>query len=183
MRYGNADGTNAAFLREGALGRYVTSLASFKCPGDKSLTELGGRRYPRVRTYGMNGMMGSQVRRRGVVDGEVLLKRGDLARVQRPEIYVFMDLHEDTIDVCNVSVAGQPPNLCIWSGAPANRHGRGGTLSFTDGHAIVKRWTDPGLLLPVTGQYRYGLNGSECADWIWLWQRTTRKIGYPDPAP
>jgi prepilin-type N-terminal cleavage/methylation domain-containing protein/prepilin-type processing-associated H-X9-DG protein len=182
MHYGNGDGTNVAFLKDQALGRYVPSLASFKCPGDKSSTELGGRKYPRVRTYGMNGFMGTQARRAGVIDGEVLLKRGDLARVQRPEIYVFIDQHEDTIDVCNPSVAGNPP-LCIWDGAPANRHGRAGTLSFTDGHAEIRKWRDPGLLQPVSGEQRFGHVSAECDDWLWLWERTTRHIGYPDPAP
>jgi prepilin-type N-terminal cleavage/methylation domain-containing protein len=182
MHYGNGDGTNVAFLKDQALGRYVTSLASFKCPGDKSLTELGGRKYPRVRTYGMNGMMGSRSRRAGIIDGEVLLKRSDLARVQRPEIYVFIDLHEDTVDTCNVSVGGHPAGL-IWDFLPANRHGRAGTLSFTDGHAMIKKWRHPGLLQAATGEQKVGLESWEARDWYWLWERTTRKTEFPDPVP
>jgi prepilin-type N-terminal cleavage/methylation domain-containing protein len=183
MHYGNADGTNAALLRDGVLGRYVPSLASFKCPGDKSLTQLGGGKYPRVRSYGMNGAMGSQVRRAGIIDGEVILKRSDLARVQRPELYVFVDQHEDTIDVCNVSVGGHPMAL-IWDFAPANRHGQAGTLSFMDGHAVVRRWRDPALLLPVTGEQRAPFSTPDSPDWMWLWERTTRRLGgYPDPVP
>jgi prepilin-type N-terminal cleavage/methylation domain-containing protein len=182
MRYGNPQGTNAAFLREGALGKYVGSLGSFKCPGDKSLTPLSSGKHPRVRSYGMNGVMGSLARRAGVVDGELLLKRSDFARVGRPEYYVFIDLHEDFIDVCNVSVGGHPVGL-LWDFAPAVRHGRGGTMSFTDGRAEIRRWRDPRLHLPVTGNQQVGLATPDSEDWVWLWQRTTRKIGYPDPVP
>src|SRR6266480_7084272 len=63
MRYGNPDGTNINYVvgqREGSLGPYLKTYRVFKCPSDKSLTTLSdGVSYPRVRTYSMNGGMGS----------------------------------------------------------------------------------------------------------------------------
>jgi prepilin-type N-terminal cleavage/methylation domain-containing protein len=63
MRYGSPDGTNADYVigqRQGSLGTYVKTQVSFRCPGDLSRTVLGdGVSYPRVRSYSMNGWMGS----------------------------------------------------------------------------------------------------------------------------
>jgi prepilin-type N-terminal cleavage/methylation domain-containing protein len=65
IRYGNPDGTNIDYLisqREGSLGPYVKTHKIFKCPTDRSETTLAdGKSYPRVRSYSMNGNMGTRV--------------------------------------------------------------------------------------------------------------------------
>src|SRR5207302_5720236 len=64
MRYGKPDGTNTDYIigqREGSLGTYVKTHLIFKCPTDRSVTKLAdGRSYPRVRSYSMNGAMGTR---------------------------------------------------------------------------------------------------------------------------
>src|SRR2546428_12441749 len=64
MRYGLPDGTNIDYIigqREGSLGPYVKTEKIFKCPTDRSVTKLAdGRSYPRVRSYSMNGFMGTR---------------------------------------------------------------------------------------------------------------------------
>src|SRR6266571_4259380 len=64
IRYGNPDGTNIDYIigqREGSLGPYLKTPKMFKCPADKSLTKLAdGNSYPRVRSYSMNGFMGTR---------------------------------------------------------------------------------------------------------------------------
>src|SRR5439155_20363179 len=66
IRYGKPDGTNIDYLiarREGSLGPYLKTYQVFKCPPDKSLTKLDdGKSHPRVRSYSMNGAMGSIAR-------------------------------------------------------------------------------------------------------------------------
>jgi prepilin-type N-terminal cleavage/methylation domain-containing protein len=50
------DSTNAALLlgpAPGRIGVYVKSPHLFKCPSDQSWIELGGQRWPRVRSYAM----------------------------------------------------------------------------------------------------------------------------------
>src|SRR6266511_2100826 len=64
MHYGKSDGTNIDYIipqREGSLGPYVKTHLIFKCPTDRSRTTLaGGKSYPRVRSYSMNGFMGTR---------------------------------------------------------------------------------------------------------------------------
>src|SRR5213075_1041071 len=63
MRYGNPDGTNIDYIighHEGSLGAYLKTEKIFKCPTDRSKTTLtDGKSYPRVRSYSMNGFMGT----------------------------------------------------------------------------------------------------------------------------
>src|SRR6266496_4148006 len=89
MRYGNADGTNIDYVigqREGSLGPYLKNYRVFKCSSDKSLTTLSDdNSYPRVRSYSMNGGMGSTAHSpEGLA--AIVLKRGDIASGPRPEL-------------------------------------------------------------------------------------------------
>ncbi len=69
IRYGNPDGTNIDYiigLHEGSLGPYVKTHKIFKCPTDRSKTTLlDGNSYLRVRSYSMNGFMGTRALNNG----------------------------------------------------------------------------------------------------------------------
>ncbi len=82
--------------------------------------------------------------------GECFLKLGEWNRFNRPGWIVFMDTHEDTMDLCIFALA-QDATHGTWGGYPASRHGRAGTLGFVDGHVELKRWVDPRTTPPVTG--------------------------------
>src|SRR5205823_6178989 len=104
MRYGNPDGTNIDYVigqRQGSLGQYLKTYQVFKCPSDKSVTKLSdGNAYPRVRSYSMNGAMGSVLWSAITPKVATFLKRSDLTLGVRAELCVFMDIHEDHIDDC-----------------------------------------------------------------------------------
>src|SRR5437899_10751082 len=52
----NPDNTNEVFLKNSLLSPYgADSLRVWKCPADKVLSTIGGKRYPHVRTVSMNG--------------------------------------------------------------------------------------------------------------------------------
>ena len=108
MRYGNPDGTNVDYVigqREGSLGPYLKTWHVFKCPSDKSLTTLSnGVSYPRVRSYSMNGNMGSTAHSPQGLSAS-FLKRSDIASGPRPELCVFLDIHEDHIDNCQYTIS------------------------------------------------------------------------------
>src|SRR5205823_2527074 len=145
IRYGNPDGTNVDYVvgqREGSLGPYLKTYHVFKCPSDKSLTKLDdGKSHPRVRSYSMNGNMGS-IERAGVTPQvAVFLKRGDIARGPRPELCVFLDIHEDYLDICQYIISWDSGRESFFN-LPASRHGGSGVLSFTDGRAEIHRWKD-----------------------------------------
>ena len=181
IRYGNPDGTNIDYLtgqREGSLGPYVKTHAIFKCPTDHSQTSVGGKSYPRVRSYSMNVFMGTTVK----VDGNVwtvFMKRSDLNRKIRPEFFVFMDVHEDFLTYCNFDLSNDVLwNQQVWLDLPAARHGGSGVLSFIDGHVEIHRWKDAATLQPVRGTFRGGISGPISApgsrDFQYVWERATR---------
>jgi prepilin-type N-terminal cleavage/methylation domain-containing protein/prepilin-type processing-associated H-X9-DG protein len=149
--YTDPDATNVDYLmgeREGSLGRYVQSVRLFKCPGDRSRVTLADGTYPRLRSYTMNGHMGTRVL--WGAGGEVFLKLDEWNRFNRPGWIVFMDTHEDTMDLC-IFALGRDATYGVWGIYPASRHGRAGTLGYVDGHVEMKRWVDPRTTPPVTG--------------------------------
>jgi len=145
MRYGNRDGTNIDYVigqREGSLGPYLKTHQVFKCPSDRSVTKLSdGKAYPRVRSYAMNGAMGSTLWSAVTPMVATFVKRGDLAKGIRSDLCVFLDLHEDFIDFCQYGLNWDGGRE-IFDHLPAGRHGGSGVLSFTDGRAEIHRWRD-----------------------------------------
>src|SRR5947207_2242715 len=104
MRYGNPDGTNTDYVigqREGSLGPYVKTPKIFKCPADRSKTKLAdGIFYPRVRSYSMNIFMGTKIRAgSGPLEDTwtIFMKRSDINIGPRPDLFVFIDVHEDSL--------------------------------------------------------------------------------------
>ena len=179
IRYGNPDGTNVDYLigqREGSIAPYVKTHRIFKCPTDRSKTTLADdKSYPRVRSYSMNSVVGSNW---GVAPGVVVfLKRGDFAKFPYPMIFVFIDVHEDYVDYCHFGVpTGWANNAQAWGYLPASRHAGSGVLSYQDGSAEIHRWRDARTLQSVTGVYQWSnvtkpVPGSP--DWRYLKDRFT----------
>jgi len=109
IRYGYPDDTNIDYIigqREGSLRPYVRTEKVFKCASDRSLTKLDdGKSYSRVRSYSMNGAMGSTLWSAITPLVSTFSKRGDLAKGIRSELCVFMDVHEDYIDDCQYTIS------------------------------------------------------------------------------
>ncbi len=164
--------------RVGSLSRYVQSGRLFKCPGDRSRAKLEGGLYPRLRSYTMNGQMGSPVQ--WTVGGEVFLKMGEGERFPRPGWIVFMDTHEDTMDFCGFVLA-RDATYGAWSAYPASRHGRAGTLGYVDGHVELRRWVDPRTVVPVMGPDQFPVKlgnvfGSPDFHYVWMRSQKLRPI-------
>jgi len=180
IRYGNADGTNIDYLvgqREGSLGPYLKTYQIFKCPSDKSRTKLDdGKSYPRVRSYSMNGAMGSSLWSAITPLVSTFLKRSDLARGIRPELCVFMDMHEDYLSICQYGLNWDRGRESF-DHLPASRHGRSGVLSFTDGRAEIHRWKDARTYQPVKGVQGVPVSVFGSPDWRYVYQVTTKDLG------
>src|SRR5439155_3116494 len=116
----------------------------FKCPTDRSNTKLAdGNSYPRVRSYSMNGNMGTRALDNGGYGASAtFLKRGDFQKAGRTDYLVFIDVHEDFLTTC-LFVLDRDKNIEVWAHMPASRHARTGVISYTDGHAEIHRWRDP----------------------------------------
>ena len=183
IQYGNPAGTNIDCImgqREGSLGPYVKTHKIFKCPTDRSKTALGaGTTYPRIRSYSMNGHMGTRVLKiGGNVDDLTFLTRAELTTTAQTEFFVFMDEHEDSLSEClfylNHGFPTGSVGLQVWEKIPASRHAGSGTISFTDGHAEIHKWKDARTLVPVKGIFQAGANANGSPDWRYVWERETK---------
>ncbi|SRR6266536_3017770 len=186
MGYGKPDGSNVNYIigeHQGSLGPYVKSEKVFKCPTDRSTTRLSGdKSYPRVRSYSMNGNMGSRAADNGGTGATLtFLTRGELGTAPRTEIFVFMDEHEDSLTTC-VFYLDRDKNWERWSRIPTSRHSGSGVMSYTDGHVEIHRWRDSRTFVPVKGVFQGGILATGSQDWKYVWERETKgTAAFGDP--
>ncbi len=143
MQDNHADSTNTIPIQNGLLYLYNKSAAIYRCPSDLGRSMFGSRRYPRVRSYSMNGYMN------GVDVGLVFFnqrgykvnkKTSDITAPPPARVLVFLDEHENSIDDGHFGFA---PEGDQWMNLPASWHSRGCSFSFADGHAEKFVWRDP----------------------------------------
>ena len=186
--YGQAEGTNPLFLMGtnvggenlGLLGVYLKTPAIFKCPADRSLSLVNGRKLPRTRSCAMNGFIATEAITVGLggPPGSFTVPRvfriSDISLVGRGDLLVWADIHEDALGSCAMNL---PSNIFekAFEDTPGSRHGRAGTCSFTDGHVELHRWVDPATVFPATGIFHGPILADQNRDWIWLRQRMTRQ--------
>jgi prepilin-type N-terminal cleavage/methylation domain-containing protein len=171
------DNTNVANLSGALLGSYTKSTDIYRCPGDK----VPGARGTRVRSMSMNGQMGGVT-----TDSQLVNQWGNHANFNRffkttdiispgPALtWVFIDEHADSINDGFFRVDLHQHNN--WYDLPASYHGESGVLSFGDGHAEVRKWSDSSISdRPVTQiTYSYGTAVATPNDDLrWLQDRTS----------
>jgi prepilin-type N-terminal cleavage/methylation domain-containing protein/prepilin-type processing-associated H-X9-DG protein len=156
------DRTNHLFLEKGLLYSYVNSRGTYKCAADKSES---------VRSMSMNAWM-NPISYEGELDNanyKVFRKTGD---VMSPSMtWQLIDENPNTINDGWFLVKPNAPN--VWRDVPAAYHNRAGGLSFADGHAEIKRWTDKSV---VSQAGTYSRKDAGSSDLDWLIERTTYKI-------
>jgi len=174
------------------------SLAIWKCPSDRSSVMVNGQSKPRVRSMSMNVWIGGFIGTDGMLSGNpifyyndvdkvqggrkwrVYLKESDLANPGPANLWLLMDMREDSIDWGNFAtdMRGWPdhPEQRGFYDLPASYHGQAGGLSFADGHAEIHRWRDPRTMPPVVnnGFVLDHLPSPDNADVGWLQERATR---------
>jgi prepilin-type N-terminal cleavage/methylation domain-containing protein/prepilin-type processing-associated H-X9-DG protein len=185
--YGEADGVNSLMLtgtnvnrtQVGLLGPYLQTARIFKCPADRSLSLVDGRKLPRSRSCAMNGFIATDaiIVGLGAPDGTFprVFKVGDIAAVGRGDLLVWMDVHEDRLRSCAANIVDSPFGAGF-ENAPGWRHGKAGAVSFADGHVELHRWVESTTLVPVTGVRQGPFYHGRNRDWLWLRQRMTRQI-------
>jgi prepilin-type N-terminal cleavage/methylation domain-containing protein/prepilin-type processing-associated H-X9-DG protein len=160
---GLAKNSNADFIRKGLLWDYITKLEVYKCPGDKDPNNK--------RSMSMNAWMNPIGTEGKLVSTHVQFKKQ--GQIRNPsQTWVTIDENPQKInDGWFVVYATQ----LTWADVPASYHNNAGSLSFADGHAEIKRWTDSGIL----GKRPGGIPSAEfpadrpATDLSWLQERTT----------
>jgi len=182
MDFTGTDNTNTLFLtdpKHASLGPYHKSPAVHHCPADQSTATIGGVAYPRVRSVAMNNWVGDY---QGAAQGiayemltqyRIFLKSGDI--LAPAKTWVLWDEREDSIDDGWSVVSMKTGAGMNWPNFPASYHNRAGGISYADGHAEIRRWTDPRTTPPIVKGSRplNIITSPNNADIIWIQERTT----------
>ena len=162
------ESTNALLLRQGRLFPYLNQTVTYRCPADLSSNQGVWR----VRSYSMNGWVGSRIMERESHPAEfrTFVRDGELAAAGPSRIWTLIDEHETSINDgwFQVTMDDHRP----FASFPADRHDGGYGLSFADGHVETMRLRDPGSRPPGA---RVGPLNAPNADWLRLKQLTTTR--------
>ena len=144
----------------GSLGNYTKIAGVYKCPADK--TSYGAE--PRVRSASCNCYMGASSLEPNVNrQYKIFKKTTDFdSRLGSSDAIFFLDENPDTINDGFLLGSADPSGL---GDRPAVNHGKSSSISFGDGHAALKKWTDV-FLHPNSG-------GFVKSDSAWLAQHLT----------
>ena len=171
-------------IRKSLLWNYCgESTAIWRCPSDRSSVPVEGRRLPRVRSYSMNFYVGGWDR--GPYDPRfrVYSKLGQMNAPGPSELFVFLDMREDSINYSNfiTEMLGWPDSPEQYRFAqydyPASYHSNAGNFAFADGHAESRRWRDARTSPPLVKDQLldlWNLPSPSNPDIRGLQERTTR---------
>lgn len=158
-----SDSTNLTLIRQGKLFPYASQVALYRCPADPSRTGD----MPRVRSYSMNGWIGSRYMETypGSSGFRTFVRDSELSAAGPSALWVIVDEHEASIDDgwFLVTMDDRQPFVSF----PATRHERSYGLTFGDGHAEFYKLLDPKTQLPANETSR------DNSDWQRLKQVTT----------
>jgi len=181
--------TNTAWIGNGQIYPYLKNFGIYRCPADTSgyrngtVYPIGGAGDARVRSMSMNSWInpvGNDVNM-DFTDYIVYRKDSDVTRPGSANLWVFIDecpySINDGLFLEMTSTTTGPPVASAWTDIPASYHGGAGGISFADGHAQIRKWTD-GAVLKFRNLAGAGINGtptqdSKKTDLNWLLVQTT----------
>jgi prepilin-type N-terminal cleavage/methylation domain-containing protein len=185
----NTDNTNTVYLKNSLLGIYNGSLDIWRCPADKSMSTIFGRRYPHVRTMSMNNWIGDYdaINDPGnnppYTSGfKIILRTSDMTAPAPSGTYVLLDERADSINngFYALMMDGFPDHqsaqkIVDW---PSNYHNGAGGFSFADGHSEIHRWLDPRTTPPSKSDFHLSghIASPNNPDVFWLQQHATGKM-------
>ena len=191
----NRDNTNLLYLigtrkqmgdRYPKLGPYTKSPGIYKCPSDKYTCDINGKEMPRVRSVAMNGYIEGGLydptlsSTTSSIHGRGWRKYDILSHIIDPspsDLWIFADEHPDSIN--NGGFVLYPHTDTIWRNLPANYHNGACGYAYADGHAAIKKWSDPmPRLEPVQKRMRLdysnaGSIGGKARDYWWVISHST----------
>lgn len=159
FRPNNRDNTNFLYLIGSKkqmgelypkLGPYSQSASIYKCPSDKYTCKINRRELSRVRSVSMNGFIEGGLydpamnMKTSSIHGRGWRKYDMLSHIVDPSpsnLWIFADEHPDSIN--NGGFVLYPLPARTWRNLPANYHNGGCGYAFADGHAVIKKWSDP----------------------------------------
>jgi prepilin-type N-terminal cleavage/methylation domain-containing protein/prepilin-type processing-associated H-X9-DG protein len=163
--------TNRALYTIGLLAPYLNNqLGVYKSPAD----QLPSKNGPRIRSYSMNGQMGTIYTMKSInFDTPALLyaKESDINKPSPADAFVFCEESPYTINDGYLEIASQSSDPGF-PDVPAAYLGGGCAFSFADGHAQAHKWATS-VLINATAAFPTLIGGNKNADWIWFSQHST----------
>src|ERR1039458_3685785 len=112
-------------------------------PADNSSITSFGSSYPHVRSMPMNTWMGPIAPYAGITTVVFYYKESSLINPGSANAWIFID--ENPISINDGSFICDP-QIQDWIDCPASYHNNTGGVAFADGHAQIRKWTDPTVL-------------------------------------
>jgi prepilin-type N-terminal cleavage/methylation domain-containing protein/prepilin-type processing-associated H-X9-DG protein len=131
------------WIRAGLLFPYVNNISVYKCPADKSSVSSFGASYPHVRSMSMNTWLSPVKPYDNITTVLSYYKESSLINPGAANLWVFLD--ENPISINDGSFICDP-QIPEWIDCPASYHNQAGGITFADGHAQIRKWTDPTVL-------------------------------------
>jgi prepilin-type N-terminal cleavage/methylation domain-containing protein/prepilin-type processing-associated H-X9-DG protein len=179
MSSGGTASTDPVLIKAGSMYSYLKSFALYKCPADiKTQPGSTGIKAPTTRSISMNGWFNPLPNSAGYFGGGVARTYKKQTDIRSPvNTFVTIDESPGTINdgwfMCDPF--GYPTT---WVDIPASYHNRAGGISFADGHAQIKKWTDSAVLtygLPGGPTGNFVPEGTPAGDLKWLQSLSTEK--------
>ena len=183
--------TNILWIKLGQIYPYVGQVGVYRCPADHSTYLNMNHTYPngglgeaRLRSMSMNAWIGpSLATQQGTLGAtttyRVYRKDGDMAVPGPANLWLLLDENPWSINDgffweqpanATANPAANPPTSTGWTDIPASYHNNACGISFGDGHAQIRKWTDKKMIIAKS----YGVpENPPSADLLWLLQRTT----------
>jgi len=168
--------TNYAYILDpkyALFGNYLTTTKVYLCPTDRNLVKVGGRLYPKLRSYSLNSYVGWS----GPWDDRlstafrVFRRHSELNPTMPAGTFLFQDVNPDSI--CWPYFGVQMGRDSFFN-FPNSSHNRGGVISYGDGHVEHHRWRDPRTIRAYSADYHHHDDPSSAnVDLAWLRLRTT----------
>lgn len=134
------DCTNLASLRQSLLAPYLHNTTPWQCPAAGAVT-LGSARVTKVRSFSINGFVGSPVVSPAAA---TFRKRSDLGSIEPSALLGFIEERPEGIDDGTFALPWtfdrRRPQSWRFRDQPAVHHGSAANLSWLDGHAETHRW-------------------------------------------
>lgn len=133
------EAVNTSLIQQSAFFPYASSLNTFHCPSDRTMTSYG----PRLRSYSMNGWIGSRYMdtHPAGTGYRTFVKDSDLAASGAASTWLMADEDGGTIDdgFFLVTMDDSRP----FASGPATHHNNTFALGYFDGHVEKPRLLDP----------------------------------------
>jgi prepilin-type N-terminal cleavage/methylation domain-containing protein/prepilin-type processing-associated H-X9-DG protein len=164
----NDECTNAAFIAHGLLYTYAGSVGIYKCPAD---IKTDGHGNASVRSYSMNAWMN------GIPEWTASPAQIDFIKIasiiKPPPTMALVFLDENPASINDGYWAQNLASSNTWIDSPAHYHVNSGNLSFADGHAEVRKWTDKNVLAGLFNAQSGFAADPTSRDLAWVQMRCT----------